>query len=44
MKEYEGYRQSLKFIRGNGYPALADMANGWTRAYGELGPEKKGKR
>lgn len=42
--EYEGYRQSLEFIRENGYTAFIDRAKGWTKAYGELERGKKCKR
>lgn len=43
-KEYEGYRQSLEFIRENGYNAFARVAKDWKRGYGELNPGRNGER
>ncbi len=35
-KEYGRYRESLEFIRREGYSAFIGRSRGWDRAYGEL--------
>lgn len=35
-REYGMYRESLEFIRTNGYPEFLRRARGWRRAYGRL--------
>lgn len=40
-KEYRGYRESLDFIRANGYPEFITGARDWTNACGELGSRKR---
>jgi hypothetical protein len=35
--KYRNYRESLEFIRKNGYPAFIRLADTWKGAYGRLG-------
>jgi hypothetical protein len=39
--KYGKYRESMEFIRQQGYPAFIDAARSWTRAYGNLKPPKE---
>ena len=34
--KYRKYRQSIEFIRKNGYPSFIAIADGWKGAYGRL--------
>jgi hypothetical protein len=34
--KYRKYRESMEFIRKNGYPAFIAAARSWKRAYGSL--------
>jgi hypothetical protein len=34
--KYRKYKQSIEFIRGNGYAEFLRMASGWRYAYGSL--------
>lgn len=36
--KYGKYRQSMEFIRKNGYPAFIAATRSWKRAYGSLEP------
>ncbi|MEW5747211.1 MAG: DUF3795 domain-containing protein [Candidatus Thermoplasmatota archaeon] len=40
-KEYGRYRESLEFIRREGYPAFIETSKGWERGYGDLGPPRR---
>lgn len=34
--KYGKYKQSIEFIRNNGYPKFLDIANGWKGPYGKI--------
>ena len=36
--KYRKYRESMEFIRQQGYPAFIEAARSWKRAYGSLKP------
>lgn len=35
--KYERYRQSIEFIKNNGYEKFVEIADGWKGPYGRLG-------
>lgn len=35
--KYKKYKQSMEFIRANGYARFMEIAGSWKRAYGKLG-------
>jgi len=38
--KYRKYKESMEFIRKNGYPAFITAARSWRRAYGNLKPRE----